>query len=78
MSRLKNIINDKERKTQCVMTENSIMYKIPIGAEERSIGHFIQWEVVDNNLVFSFATKKVSAPTLRIEKFKEPFVLSFD
>ena len=28
MPRLKNIVNDKERKTQCVLTSNTVVYKV--------------------------------------------------
>jgi hypothetical protein len=75
MPRLKNEINDKDRKTQCVLTSNSVVYKVPIGEEGDKIGHFIEVEVIDNVFVFRFATKKEA--NLRIEKKQEPFAICF-
>lgn len=77
MPRLKNIINDKERKLQCVMTENSIVYKIPIGVEEASLGHYIEWELVDNTLVFRFATKKDTTPATDVEALSKLLTVEF-
>jgi hypothetical protein len=77
MPRLKNLINDKERKTQCVATEGSIVYKVPIGDEQEKLGHFIESEIVNKVLVFRFAIKQPSFPALRIEE-KEEFKISFD
>ena len=78
MPRLKNIINDKERKLQCVMTENSIVYKIPMGAENTNLGHYIEWEIVDNNLVFRFATKKDVAPACNDSVLSKLLVVEFN
>ena len=52
MPRLKNEINDKDRKTQCVLTSNTVVYKVPIGDEADKIGHFIESERVDDTFVF--------------------------
>lgn len=77
MPRLKNIVNDKERKTQCILTSNTVVYKVPLGEEEDKIGHFIESEKVDNILVFRFATKKEDTPTLKIEHHDKEFMVSF-
>jgi hypothetical protein len=77
MPRLKNILNDKSRPTQVVMTEGTVVYKVPLGDEEDKIGHFIESEKVGKVLVFRFATKKDDAPALRIEH-KPEFFVSFD
>lgn len=72
MPRLKNQINDKERKTSCVMTEGSVVYKVPLGAEEQKLGHFITSEVIDKKLVFRFAVKsEKDIPALRVEHLEE-------
>jgi len=71
MSRLKNLVNDKERKTQCVATEASIVYKVPLGDEEEKLGHYIESEKVGKTLVFRFAIKRPEFPSLRIEQKKE-------
>ena len=76
MPRLKNEINDKDRKTQCVVTTNTVVYKVPIGEEQPKIGHFIEAEQVDNSIIFRFATKKEES-AFRIEKHKEPFQILF-
>ena len=75
MPRLKNEINDKDRKTQCVLTSNTVVYKVPIGDEADKIGHFIESERVDDTFVFRFATKRETS-ALRIERL-EPFFISF-
>lgn len=77
MPRLKNQINDKERKTQCVMTEGSVVYKIPMGDEEEKLGHYIESEKQGKTLVFRFAIKRPDFPALRIEQ-KEEFTVKFD
>lgn len=77
MPRLKNQINDKERKTQCVMTEGSVVYKIPMGDEEEKLGHYIESEKQGKTLVFRFAIKRPDFPALRIEP-KEEFTVKFD
>jgi hypothetical protein len=76
MPRLKNTVNDKERKTQCVATDGSICYKVPLGPEEDKLGHFIESEKVGNTMIFRFALKK-NTPSFRIEQ-REPFQMSFD
>jgi hypothetical protein len=77
MPRLKNQINDKERKTQCVMTDGSVVYKIPVGPEEEKLGHYIESEKVGKTLVFRFAIKREDFPALRIEQ-KPEFTVKFD
>lgn len=77
MPRLANRINDKERKTQCTMTDGSIVFKVPLGAEQEKIGHFIESEIVNKTLVFRFAIKQPSFPALRIEE-REEFTIAFD
>lgn len=77
MSRLKNKINDKTRPVQVVMTENTVVYKIPTGEEKEMLGHFVESEIVDGYIVFRFATKKVTTPVFRIEHLNEPFVIDF-
>jgi hypothetical protein len=76
MPRLKNIVNDKERKTQCVVTSSTVVYKVPLGEEEDKIGHYIESEKIGKTLVFRFATKKEDAPALRIEH-KGEFTVAF-
>jgi len=76
MPRLKNQINDKERKTQCTMTDGSVVYKVPLGDEVTKLGHYIESEVINKTLVFRFAIK-ADIPALRIEK-KEEFTVRFD
>lgn len=79
MPRLKNLINDKERKTQCVMTDGTICYKIPLGPEGDNIGHFIESEKIDNCIVFRFASKKKTIQSLvKIVKSETEFSISFD
>lgn len=74
MPRLPNKINDKERKTQCTMTDGSIVYKVPLGEEEEKLGHYIESEKVGKTLVFRFAIKRPDFPALRIEQKDEFFV----
>jgi hypothetical protein len=76
MPRLKNQLNDKDRKTQVVQTSGSIVYKIPLGNELPTMGHFVSQEVVDGMLVIRYATKTVS-PTFRIEEVDE-FTVKFN
>jgi len=77
MPRLRNQINDKERKTQCTMTESSIVFKVPVGQEEEKLGHFIESEKIGKTLVFRFAIKRPDFPALRLEQ-KEEFSVKFD
>lgn len=77
MPRLPNKINDKERKTQCTMTDGSIVYKVPMGDEEEKLGHYIESEKVGKTLVFRFAIKRPDFPSLRIEE-KPEFAVKFD
>lgn len=77
MPRLPNKINDKERKTQCTMTDGSIVYKVPMGAEEEKLGHYIESEKIGKTLVFRFAIKRPDFPALRIEE-KPEFAVKFD
>lgn len=71
------MVNDKDRKTQCVMTEGSIVFKIPLGPEKEKLGHFIESQIVDGHVVFRFATKKqTDTPALFIEHRPE-FEVSF-
>lgn len=75
MPRLKNQLNDKDRKTQVVQTSGSIVYKIPLGNEVSTMGHFVSQEVVDGMLVIRYATKTDS--TFRIEEVDE-FTVKFN
>jgi hypothetical protein len=77
MPRLPNKINDKERKTQCTMTDGSIVYKVPVGEEEEKLGHYIESEKVGKTLVFRFAIKRPDFPSLRIEQ-REEFKVAFN
>jgi hypothetical protein len=77
MPRLRNLVNDKERKTQCVMTDGSIVFKVPLGEEEDKLGHYIESEKVGKTLVFRFAIKRPDFPALKIEQ-KEEFAVKFD
>ena len=77
MPRLKNKINDKERQTQCTMTDGSVTYKVPLGEEEEKLGHYIESEKVGKTLVFKFAIKRPDMPSLRIEH-KQEFTVKFD
>jgi hypothetical protein len=76
MPRLKNEINDKDRKAQCVLTSNTVVYKVPIAEEADKLGHFIECERIDSTFIFRFATKR-EAGALRIERGDEPFHISF-
>lgn len=79
MPRLKNLQQDKARKTQMVMTEGSVVYKIPVEEEHGHLGHFISQEIIDKTLVIRFATKKeTDQPSLRVEHFKEEFEVKFN
>jgi hypothetical protein len=77
MTRLKNQLNDKDRKTQCIMTEGSVVYKVPLGNEEEKLGHYIESEKINRVLVFRFAIKREDFPALRIEQ-KPEFTVQFD
>ena len=59
------------------MTENSIVYKIPVGEEEEKLGHYIESEKIGKTLVFRFALKRPDFPALRVEQ-KEEFFVSFN
>jgi len=76
MPRLKNKINDKDRKLQCVVTSNTVVYKIPIGEELSLIGTGPETDITDGILTIRYSTKK-EATGFRIEKFAEPQQLSF-
>jgi len=79
MPRLKNIQQDKTRKTQMVMTEGSVVYKVPVEEEHGHLGHFISQEIIDKTLVIRFATKKeTDQPSLRVEHFDKEFEVKFD
>ena len=78
MSRLKNEMNIKDRKTQMVMTSGSIVYRVPLGPEAEKIGHFVETEITGDTLIVRFATKRADdTPALRIEN-KGPFTISFE
>ena len=68
MPRHKNIVNDKDRKTCCAMTENSIVYKVPMGDEATKIGHFVEAVVEEGYIILRYATKKEENPGFKIEK----------
>jgi hypothetical protein len=79
MPRLKNLQQDKARKTQMVMTEGSVVYKVPVEEEHGHLGHFISQEIIDKTLVIRFATKKeTDTPALRVEHFDEAFEVKFN
>ena len=79
MSRKKNVLNDKSRASSCSATSTVITYKIPIKEEATLIGHFIEYSIVDGDLVLKFATKKPEEPPVfYIEKFELPRQLSFN
>ena len=68
MPRHKNIVNDKDRKTCCAMTENTIVYKVPVGEEGAKIGHFVEAVLEDGFITLRYATKKEEAPGFKIIK----------
>jgi len=76
MPRLKNLINSKDRKTSCVMTSQTIAYKIPLGDEQEKLGHFVEIVLEDGFMIVRYATKK-EVPEFRKET-SEPFVVTFD
>ena len=79
MPRLRNVLQDKTRKTQMVMTEGSIVFKVPVEEEHGHLGHFISQEIIDKTLVIRFATKKeTDTPALRVEHFDEAFEVKFN
>jgi len=84
MPRLKNQINDKERKSQVTMTDGTVCYNIPVGEEETKTGHYIDYEKIDNGkggktLRFKFATKKeTGGPMAKIEHFPQGFDVKFE
>jgi len=59
------------------MTDGSIVYKVPVGAEEEKLGHYIESEKVGKTLVFRFAIKRPDFPSLRIEQ-REEFKVAFN
>jgi hypothetical protein len=59
------------------MTDGSIVFKVPLGAEEEKLGHYIESEKVGKTLVFRFAIKRPDFPALRVEQ-KEEFTVRFD
>ena len=67
MPRHKNIINDKDRKTCCAMTENSIVYKVPTGEEKDKIGYFVEAIVEEGFIILRYSTKKEECPGFKIE-----------
>ena len=79
MSRKKNILNEKNRLFSCSATSSVITYKIPIRDESTLLGHFIEYSIVDDELVFKFSTKKPeAAPAFYIETFEVPQLLLFN
>jgi len=79
MSRKKNVLNDKDRESSCSATSTVVTYKIPIKAEATMIGHFIEYSIVDGELILKFATKKPDEPpAFYIEKFESSRQLSFE
>ena len=78
MGRPKNLLNDKERASQCVVTKSIVSYKIPLGDEAAKIGHFVDSTVYNNTITFRFATKKKEDNALRFEILEQPFILSFE
>jgi hypothetical protein len=78
MPRLKNVLNDKDRKAQVVQTSETVTYKLPLEKEETKLGHFISQEIIDKTLVIRFATRKENdIPNLKIEHRPE-FTVSFN
>jgi len=79
MSRKKNVLNDKSRASSCSATSSVITYKLPLQGEASLLGHFIEYSIVDDELVFKFATKRPQEPpAFYIEKFESPQLLSFN
>ena len=79
MSRKKNILNEKNRLFSCSATSSVITYKIPLKEEAIFLGHFVEYSIVENEIIFKFATKKnEEAPAFFIETFKIPRQLSFN
>jgi hypothetical protein len=80
MPRLRNELSDKERTASCVMTANSVVYKVSLGAEKEKLGHFIEAEDDGKgNLTFRYAVKKEpSEQIFRIDRKPEGFKVSFD
>lgn len=79
MARQKNIMNDKERPASCSATNTTITYKMPIKEEQKFLGHFLEYSVEGEEIVFKFTVKRQDAPAaFRIEHFTEPKQLSFD
>lgn len=66
------------------MTDGTVCYNIPVGAEEEKVGHYIDYEKIDNGkggktLRFKFATKKEgTGPTAKIEHFPQGVDVKFE
>lgn len=77
MPRLRNLINDKSRKSSCVVTEATVTYKIPVADEKDKLGHFQEVVLEDGFMIVRYATKK-EVEEFRIEPLKQQFIVSFD
>ena len=77
MPRLKNVLNVKDRKTQVVQTSGSVTYKIPIGEEKESLGHFISQEIIDGMLVIRYATKSENTHSVIMIENRPMFSIDF-
>lgn len=75
MPRLKNILQDKDRKVSVVTTSGSVVFKIPLGAETATLGHFVSQEIIDGVLVLRYSVK-TPAPAFLIEEV-ESFEIKF-
>ena len=79
MARKKNVLNDKSRESSCAATSTTVTYKIPLKEEQTFLGHFLEYSLVNGELVIKFATKKPDElPAFRIEHFEEPQELLFN
>jgi hypothetical protein len=74
MPRLKNILQDKDRKVSVVTTSGSVVFKIPLGAETAALGHFVSQEIIDGVLVLRYSV--IAAPAFLIEEV-ESFEIKF-
>jgi hypothetical protein len=50
------------------MTENTIVYKVPVGEEGPKIGHFVEAVLEDGFITLRYATKKEETPGFKILK----------
>jgi hypothetical protein len=75
MPRLKNILQDKDRKVSVVTTSGSVVFKIPLGAETATMGHFVSQEIIDGVLILRYSVK-TEAPAFLIEEV-ESFEIKF-